>query len=130
MKFSRQRQMIYDTVMAERDHPTADAVYARLKPLNPNLSLATVYRNLNQLADAGTLRRIDGICGGTRFDGTLSPHGHFICTCCGAVEDVLTDCESDLLRTFEKDHSGMRVQSIEVIVRGLCARCAAKEPLQ
>ena len=51
MRYSRQRELILKTVADCKDHPTADDVYTRLRPVMPNLSLGTVYRNLNQLAE-------------------------------------------------------------------------------
>ena len=131
MKFSRQRQMIYDTVMEQRDHPTADAVYARLKPLHPSLSLATVYRNLNQLAEAGSLRRVDAVSECVRFDGMLEPHGHFVCTECGHIEDILPDCQTKIRGVLGAERKDLHISSVEVVVRGLCSSCARqKEPVQ
>ena len=52
MNFSRQREIIYNRVMNFPTHPTAEEVYTALKQDNPNLSLGTVYRNLNQLRQA------------------------------------------------------------------------------
>ena len=49
MNYSRQRQLIWDAVTQGGGHPTAEELYQRLKPDNPALSLATVYRNLRQL---------------------------------------------------------------------------------
>jgi len=119
--------MIYDTVIEQKDHPTADAVYARLKPLHPSLSLATVYRNLNQLAEAGSLRRVDSISECARFDGTLEPHGHFVCTRCGRIEDVLPDCEGEICRALGAERGKLHVSSVEVVIRGLCSSCARQE---
>ena len=56
-RYSRQREMIYRAVVGSKEHPTAEMVYQWLKPANPNLSLGTVYRNLNLLAEEGILIR-------------------------------------------------------------------------
>ncbi len=58
MKYSRQRELILETVMENPVHPTADTVYAMVREQEPNISLGTVYRNLNLLAEQGILRRI------------------------------------------------------------------------
>ena len=55
MIYSKQRELILKAVLENRVHPTADAVFSFLKPDHPELSLATVYRNLNQLAKNGLL---------------------------------------------------------------------------
>lgn len=51
-RYSKQRELIYENLKARCDHPTAEAIYSDLKKDNPGLSLGTVYRNLNFLADA------------------------------------------------------------------------------
>ena len=87
-RYSQQRERIYQAVRDSREHPTAQMVYDALREESPKLSLGTVYRDLNQLAEAGELSRIalpDGSC---RFDGTLHGHSHIVCERCGAVEDV------------------------------------------
>ncbi len=57
-RYSRQRELIFDAVCGTDQHPTAEMVYHWLKPTNPNLSLGTVYRNLNLLAEEGVLVRM------------------------------------------------------------------------
>ena len=46
--FSRKRMAILSALQETTVHPTADWVYAKLKPRYPNLSLGTVYRNLKK----------------------------------------------------------------------------------
>ena len=57
MKYSRQRELILETVMENPVHPTADTVYAMVREQEPNISLGTVYRNLNLLAEQGIDRK-------------------------------------------------------------------------
>ena len=83
MNYSRQRQLIWDAVTQGGGHPTAEELYQRLKPDNPALSLATVYRNLRQLEACGRLRRVAVPDGSDRYDGRLDPHEHMICETCG-----------------------------------------------
>jgi Fe2+ or Zn2+ uptake regulation protein len=69
MRYSHQRERIFRAVVESCEHPTANMVYEQLKADMPRLSLGTVYRNLNQLADAGRLKKIplaDGSCRSTR----------------------------------------------------------------
>ena len=49
-RYSRQRELIYQCLLHTNQHPTAEMIYSWLKPENPNLSLGTVYRNLNLLS--------------------------------------------------------------------------------
>ena len=58
-RYSRQRELIYEALMHTDQHPTAEMIYQWLKPTNPNLSLGTVYRNLNLLVDEGAAVRME-----------------------------------------------------------------------
>ena len=64
MKYSRQRDLILKALRENVVHPTADFIYTVLKEKEPNLSLDTVYRNLNLLANEGIIRKIEGLDGG------------------------------------------------------------------
>ena len=88
MRYSHQRERIFRAVSERCDHPTANMVYEQLKLEMPRLSLGTVYRNLNQLADAGRLKKIPLADGSCRFDKTRESHSHIVCEECGAVSDV------------------------------------------
>ena len=57
LKFSRQRESIRECLKNRTDHPTADAVYVTISKDYPKISLGTVYRNLNLLADMGEIQR-------------------------------------------------------------------------
>ena len=53
LKYSRQRAAIKEYLSHTYEHPTADTVYLHVREEFPNISLGTVYRNLNLLADMG-----------------------------------------------------------------------------
>lgn len=122
-RYSRQRELIYDTVRQSRAHPTAEAVYRALKPENPGLSLGTVYRNLHLLAEEGRLMRLPFPV--ERFDGDLSPHSHFCCDKCGRVSDVPTLYDGDLDAAAAR--LGHRVSHHSICFYGICRDCAAQE---
>ena len=90
MKYSRQRELILETVMENPVHPTADTVYAMVREQEPNISLGTVYRNLSLLTSLGEIQKISTGIGPDRFDGNSAPHYHFICKDCGCVMDLKT----------------------------------------
>jgi Fur family peroxide stress response transcriptional regulator len=85
MKYSRQRELIRQTVLESEEHLTAEQVYERLKPENTTLSLGTVYRNLNLLAEQGNINRIPVPGGADRYDRINDGHQHMICRCCGSI---------------------------------------------
>lgn len=88
LKYSRQRECIKNFLVTRYDHPTAETVYLNIKESFPNISLGTVYRNLNLLAEIGEIQKLSTGIGPDRFDGNPSPHYHFICNKCGSVLDL------------------------------------------
>ena len=53
-----QRTLVFDAVNKLQCHATADEIYEEIAKEHPNISRATVYRNLKQLAEAGEIRRL------------------------------------------------------------------------
>ena len=108
-------------------HPTADWVYARLKPRYPNLSLGTVYRNLKKFCENGRAVSVGVINGQEHFDGRVDPHAHFVCKQCGAVLDVPEEFfqEEDFVRLFAKYR--LQVENARVLFEGLCPPCQESE---
>ena len=124
LKHSRQRDAIMRCLMARHDHPTADAVYLSVKEEFPNVSLGTVYRNLNLLADLGEIRRLNCGSGPERFDGDTHPHYHFICRECGQVADLSMDVLSQMDEAAQA-HCGGRIDSHITYFYGVCRDCLA-----
>ena len=123
-RYSKQRELIYQCLMGTDEHPTAEMVYQWLKPGNPSLSLGTVYRNLNLLAEEGVITRMPFPI--ERYDAVTRPHPHFRCRKCGAVYDlggVSYDAELD-----EKAGtlSGHQVDHHDLIFTGTCTHCIAR----
>lgn len=127
MHYSRQRACILEAVQHSGDHPTAEAVYRLVKPVLPAIGLATVYRNLRTLAEAGQIRRVTAPDGVDRFDGRLQAHDHLICETCGRVVDVDLDFSPDLLRQV-RAQTPLTVTGCRLELRGLCPGCAGKPP--
>lgn len=88
LKYSRQRESIKEYLAHTKEHPTADMVYMHIKEVYPNISLGTVYRNLNLLVDQGEIIKLSQGTGSDRFDGNTDPHFHFICNKCSSVLDL------------------------------------------
>lgn len=123
LRFSKKRQAIYDCLRATHSHPSADWIYHQLRPDFPDLSLATVYRNLSQLKSAGMIQSLGVVDGQERFDAIVEPHTHFICTQCGSVLDLpQMDLPQTLIQRAETD-SGCKITGTSLRLTGLCARC-------
>lgn len=116
-----QRQLVLEAVQ-KLHHPTAEDVYGMIIKDHSNVSRATVYRNLNLLADAGQIRRVQLLDAAIRFDGSLTDHYHAQCRSCGKVLDVMGETCLGSLGDALKEQ-GFDVETKEVLLRGLCADC-------
>lgn len=125
MKYSRQRELILNTVAQTPVHPTADTVYHAIRGQLPNISLGTVYRNLKLLSELGVLRRIPVPSSSDRFDARISPHDHMICEHCGQVFDVELEALTGLAQIV-KDKTGFAVSSHSLMIQGICKDCQIK----
>ena len=88
LRMTRQRQEIYRTLMAQRNHPTANDVFMRVKDRLPNISLATVYNCLEALVQHGIIRQVNFDRESSRYCPNLAEHGHFHDESTGVIHDV------------------------------------------
>jgi len=127
--FSSKRNAIYNALCSTDTHPGARAIYDKLKPEIPDLSLGTVYRNLALFKEEGKISVVCSVNGEERVDGNTSPHPHFVCNKCSAVIDVDENSSSDNTRS-RLAMRGYIVDSRFVIYYGICPKCAAKRRVQ
>lgn len=120
-RYSKQRENVKKGLEHFCIHPSAEALYSHLKPSNPNLSLATVYRNLNNLAQKGEIKKIEGLSGQVHYDHNTSEHYHMICDKCGKVEDLFF--EPERLKEVLNQQNNFEILSYDIIVKGLCNIC-------
>lgn len=128
LKYSRQRASIKEYLNSTLEHPTADTVYLHIKEEFPNISLGTVYRNLNLLADIGEAVKITTPNGGDRFDGRTDPHYHVVCTSCGNVSDLKLDAEhiGEINQLADRHFEGS-INSHTLLFYGTCPECLKKK---
>lgn len=124
LKYSRQREAIKEYLCSTNCHPTADSVYMYVKQEFPNISLGTVYRNLNLLADLGEVLKLTTPDGAVRFDTHTSPHYHFYCKSCGKLIDMDINIE-DLNELASRNFDGS-IDSHDIIFYGICGDCTHK----
>lgn len=86
-KVTPQRLAIYRALEGDTTHPTAEAIYERIRETMPTVSLATVYKTLNELVAIGELRRFD-IDGVSHFDPNTDPHAEVVCLSCDTILDI------------------------------------------
>ncbi len=126
MNYSYQREAILFDLKGRCDHPTAAQVYETVKQKIPNISLATVYRNLTALCKNGDAASFY-LAGTEHFDGNVDSHLHFSCSKCGRIYDVFNSFDIDITEKTAKAFPGAAVNRITVIISGLCESCNKTE---
>lgn len=119
---TKQKSVILDAVLSATTHPTAEQVYEKVATQIPNISLGTVYRNLNKLAECGQIRKVAVPDRPDRFDRTLHPHNHIICISCGAFGDI-EDVPYDTFLSAGIAKNGFEIIGHETVFFGKCQHC-------
>ena len=126
MASTHQRSVIYRVLVESRDHPSPELVYERVSREIPEISRATVYKNINTFIDAGMLREVSELHQTNRLDANLDRHHHLICTRCKKVVDYQDD-RLDGVRAGKREPGGFQVTEYRVEVRGLCPACRSED---
>ena len=119
---TKQLEVVWEAVKDDSSHPTADQVYNKVRQRLPNVSLGTVYRNLQKLV-AGEKLQVLMLGRAQHFDPLVKRHQHFICEKCGQVYDVLVDTENEI-KPARLPHRGFKVTSHQTAFYGACKHCA------
>ncbi len=119
---TRQRRVILEIVKGTATHPTAEWIFTRARRRMPNISLGTVYRNLNILEGEGEILKLALSIAAARFDGNADPHDHLRCYQCGVVMDLEPFLAPDLKGKIADLHHFINIRH-NLIFSGLCPRC-------
>ena len=127
VKQFRKRNAILACLQGTTSHPSAEMVHQMLQKEHPDISLATVYRNLARFKSQGLVSSVATVRGVERFDAMTHPHVHFICSSCDAVMDLPQMEIPGSLSKEAETISGCHVQDCRLTFTGLCGKCASKE---
>ena len=122
-KHFRKRDAILTCLRSTDTHPGADWVYEQVKRQVPDISLATVYRNLALFKNQGIIQSVATVNGVERFDGNPLPHVHFICTGCARILDLPHMEVPAALSAEASRQSGCQVNTCQLTFTGLCPDC-------
>lgn len=131
LRYSRPRQVILDFMLEENKHVSAEGLYLALKQRGEDLSLSTVYLNLNVLASSGLVREFKNAGGQSFYDSNVSPHYHVVCKESGEILDVPAPIiDGKPLGRYLKDTieaaTGWIVDEPRLSLAGLCPAAAAR----
>ncbi len=123
-----QRLKILQHLRDAENHPTAEMVYREISKELPSITLATVYRNLNLLAEDGELLRLE-VGDVFRYDGRTMLHQHGVCKNCGRIVDIFRKgmSENALRRANRARSDGFRADSVSIMFSGYCKQCIRGE---
>ena len=119
----RKRNAILHCLMNTDTHPSAEMVHQMLRQTHPEISQATVYRNLALFKKQGLITSAATVGGVERFDATTEPHVHFICTGCDAVIDLH---QIPVPTQLAAECTGYQVDSCQLTFTGLCSSCQSR----
>ena len=117
MRNTKQRKIVLDIINNSYNHPTAYMVYQECTNIIPNISLGTVYRNLNTLVSLGEIQRLDVPNQMVRYDKIIS-HDHFVCLKCGKIIDL---DRSNI--TYNEMIDGNKILECKINYEGVCCDC-------
>jgi Fe2+ or Zn2+ uptake regulation protein len=121
-RLTKQRKIILEMLRSVKTHPTAEEVYRLVRKQIPNISLGTVYRNLNLLVNEGDALSIVTKAMPCRFDGDISDHYHVKCCFCGRVDDIFLDLKlKELEKITATEYYSIHAYTVEF--EGVCNQC-------
>ena len=119
-KHSKQRDALIEILQSTDTHPTAEWVYDKMREKFPNVSLATVYRNLKHMIEIGIARELY-TDNSSRFDANMDDHYHFVCRKCGKLKDIFPEDENQEIKKIKA--LGYTIDRYDLSVYGLCTEC-------
>ena len=123
----RKRNAILECLRNTHAHPSAEALFQMLQKDHPDISLATVYRNLTLFKNQGIIQSLGTVNGIERFDGNTAPHVHFVCGNCESVLDLPELDPPESLCSAAAKATGGEVTGCQLIFTGTCETCLNQE---
>ena len=128
MLYSEQREQILDIFLKTEKHPTINDLYDLVRKKHPQIGLATIYRTMKVICDAGMARETDFGGGIRRFEHKYKHqhHDHLVCLNCGRIIEVMSPEIEKLQENLTKKHRFKAVRH-RMEIFGLCKNCKGKE---
>lgn len=120
-----QRELVFQAVNTLRNHPTAEEIYEEIRGRCPNISLTTVYRNLNLLAEEGLIGKISSGGAADRFDFSNQPHCHIECLSCSQFANIAED-SGEKMEQAVSHQTGYVIKNRNLVFQGICPQCQKK----
>ena len=125
---SKQREKILDIFLKTEEHPTIDDLYNLVRKKDPKIGLATIYRTMEVICDAGLARKVDFGDGNKRYEHKYKHqhHHHLVCLKCGKVIEIASSKLEEIQRQLAKKHD-FTITRDTMKIFGTCRTCKRKE---
>lgn len=125
LKITPQRSFIFDELSKAKDHPSADAIFKRVRKHLPNISFDTVYRTLLSFTELGIATLVEGSGEQKRFEPNLGQHHHFRCLRCHSIHDFENNVYDNIAIPHSIRKEGIVINK-RVVLEGICRKCRKK----
>lgn len=129
LKYTKQREILLKCLYNNNIHITPENLCSYIKELHPhlNIGIATVYRTLNLLEDAGIVTSLSFGAHGKKFELANKPHhDHMICKNCAVIiefeDSIIENQQIEIAKKHNFTLTGHLMQ-----LYGICDECAKKE---
>lgn len=123
-RLTKQRKAILDYLQSVKTHPNADKIHSEVIKTIPNISLGTIYRNLQILVDNKQIIKLE-IGGEFRYDACVKSHQHLICKICSRIIDT-HDKKIEEFVLKQTRNKEFFPETTTVFVSGICLDCKRK----
>ncbi|ARR03823.1 MULTISPECIES: Fur family transcriptional regulator [Campylobacter] len=125
LKYTKQREVLLQTLYNNSEHFTPEQLYLYIKERYPglNVGIATVYRSLNLLEESGMVTSISFGAQGKKFELANKPHhDHMICRQCGLIVEFEDQIIEKRQLAIAKEH-GFKLTGHIMQLYGVCSEC-------
>jgi Fur family ferric uptake transcriptional regulator len=120
---TRQRKAIYQTISQAPGPLRPNEILELASADVPRLGIATVYRTINLLLEAGEIQAVPIDANDVRYEPTdRGHHHHFLCRMCNTVYDM-EGCAGHMAKMLPY---GFEMDEHEILIRGTCSTCKSK----
>jgi len=123
-KLTAHRKTILNFINDSNAHWDAEELARALADSGNSIGIATVYRSLSALDEAGLINRIE-FGGRKRYErADKKHHDHLVCTSCGLIEEFV-EPEIELLQEKASTSRSFTMTGHQLMIFGLCKQCCS-----
>ena len=123
-----QRSEILNVLRKSKKHFTAYEIHRILISVVPQISLATVYRNLEQMSARGMIKKVRTVSSLNLFEADTSEHFHVWCPKCGKLENIKKTFK--FAEELKRKQQELNCEDVHIEFVAVCKECKEKAKLE